>query len=94
MLSPLGFRRELAVLGTLDDSVLAQTAEDLFPEKYDSTSGPAALLKDRAGLIKEIAEKKYNIEQNQEQLSINEKNTPIRVAVGDSGQQQVKLLNK
>ena len=90
LLSPLGFRRELAVLGTLDDSVLAQTAEDLFPEKYDSTSGPAALLKDRAGLIKEIAEKKYNIEQNQEQLSINEKNTPIRVAVGDSGQQQGK----
>ena len=90
LLSPLGFRRELAVLGTLDDSVLAQTAEDLFPEKYDSTSGPAALLKDRAGLIKEIAEKKYNIEQNQEQLSINEKTTPIRVAVGDSGQQQGK----
>ena len=90
LLSPLGFRRELAVLGTLDDSVLAQTAEDLFPEKYDSTSAPAALLKDRAGLIKEIAEKKYNIEQNQEQLSINEKTTPIRVGVGSSGKQQGK----
>ena len=90
LLSPLGFRRELAVLGTLDDSVLAQTAEDLFPEKYDSTSAPAALLKDRAGLINQIAEKKYNIDQNQEQLSINEKTTPIRVGVGSSGKQQGK----
>ena len=90
LLSPLGFRRELAVLGTLSDDVLSQTAMDLFPEKYNATSAPTALLEDKPGLIKEIAEKKYNIEQNQEQLSINEKTTPIRVAVGDSGQQQGK----
>ena len=89
LMAPGSFSRYIKMLETeKPDDFILRLAEDLFPDKYDSTSAPAALQKNRAALIKEIAEKKYNIEQNQEQLTLNEKNTPILIEVGELGNQQ------
>jgi len=89
LMAPGSFSRYIKMLETeKPDDFILRLAEDLFPNKYDSTSAPAALQKNRAALIKEIAEKKYNIEQNQEQLTLNEKNTPILIEVGPLGNQQ------
>lgn len=89
LLSPESFKRYIATLKTqTTDDVITQLAIDLFPDKYDNTSAPAALQKNKDALIKEIAEKQYNIEQNQEQLTLNEKNTPITTLVNEDGRSQ------
>ena len=89
LMSPESFKRYIRMLKTqTTDDVITQLAIDLFPDKYDSTSAPAALQKNKDALIKEIAEKQYNIEQNQEQLTLNEKNTPITTSVSEDGASQ------
>tara|TARA_R110000737_G_scaffold408_1_gene1459 strand:+ start:370 stop:5478 length:5109 start_codon:yes stop_codon:yes gene_type:complete len=95
---PFLFKGYIDKLATESNEILAVEANELLPDKYESFEKVLQDLMEnkltKKQLAKDIAEKKYNIQQNQTQLSYAETNTPITVTVNESGQQQFAAREK
>jgi len=95
---PYLFKGYIDKLATESNEILAAAANEFLPNKYESFQKVLQDLMEnkltKKQLAKDIAEKKYNIQQNQEQLTFAEKNTPITIIVSDNSVQQQSAVKE